>query len=395
MRLFIPTFFYIPKHQRVKVILSTLSLLLLLATIPAGLYLISKPQDPRSRASSEGVAPVQQLQSGFFLESKKEQWNGLEEIAVSVIAKSETEAANLFSAQLLFDPKVLEVVKIASSSGTPNSIEGDYFVKKWVEANFDNSTGLVSIVGGVSSPGLKTAPDSKSILATVTFRAKQTGETNLNFSDLSAIFRNSDNLSLFSTKQGLPLVISGQIASPSPTTRSSAQKLATSQLTITSPKGGETFPYLGVIPLRWNARSVDEVAIYLYKDSVFFGRILDFVPNPNLYDWEPKNSLALAFINDSSFQIELKGRTRNGDNVTSLSGPFIVSFEGKQASSAAQIQKSEADLNFDSRIDLKDISFLLSNYGKNGNSDLNRDGLINDLDLWLLRKILLEERVIH
>lgn len=386
MRLSLLRFGYIPPDLRKKLLFGLLTLLLIGATIPVGLYLVSKPQDPRSRASEELVTVGQ---TGFFLETKKTEWNGLEEIPVTIIAKSDTVEANLFVTKLAFDPSRLEVIKVASVSGTPNSIEGDYFIKKWVEASFDNTSGTISVIGGVPITGLKTTSEKKYVVATVIFKAKKIGDAQINFMEQSAIYKNTDNLDISILKQPISFSITGQIEASELTKKASPKPQIASSLTIISPSGGESYPYLGVIPVRWTAKDIEQISLSLYKDGAFFGRVFDFIPNPNQYDWEPKKSLSLPFINDgSSFQVELKGRAKSGEILNTLSGPFIINLSARIASPSARIIPIP--------VDLRNLSVLFSAYGQsNSTSDFNSDGLVNDLDLWILKNALLAQKIIN
>lgn len=88
------------------------------------------------------------------------------------------------------------------------------FITNWVEQNFDNNAGTVSLVGGVPNPGFQTTVGDKSaLMATIVFRPKKVGKGVIGFSDLSAIYRNSDNLNILTIKRDLEIEISRPVPS--------------------------------------------------------------------------------------------------------------------------------------------------------------------------------------
>lgn len=110
---------------------------------------------------------------------------------------SQNEDANLFSAQLKFNPENLEVV----------SIEKGTVLTNWVDSSFVNSTGDISIVAGLPSPGLKTTQGNDPLMARVFFRGKKAGAATINMTNESAIYSNSDNANIISGLISAPVVI--------------------------------------------------------------------------------------------------------------------------------------------------------------------------------------------
>lgn len=104
----------------------------------------------------------------------------------------------------------------------------DYFIKNVIEHKVDNSAGIISLVGGVPNPGIKTnISDESPIMATVTFKVKSgaTGDANISFDNSSAIYRNSDNVNILATKRNASVTITNSptaTSSPSPSVVSSA-----------------------------------------------------------------------------------------------------------------------------------------------------------------------------
>lgn len=126
---------------------------------------------------------------------------------VDIYARSDVDEANLFVAKVKYTPETVELVEI-------NKREGQSFVKNWVETSVD--AGIVSMVGGVPAPGIKT--DSKSgalLMGSIIFKTKASVTAKIELSDgNSAIYRNSDNTNVLSAVKG---VIEVPIKEPQPT----------------------------------------------------------------------------------------------------------------------------------------------------------------------------------
>ncbi len=139
-------------------------------------------------------------------------------IPVQIYADSETDAANLFSAKLTFNPQVLSVSSIDPTGS---------FVTTWAEKYFDNTNGNVSITGGVVSPGIKTT--TPQLLATVNFTPLTSGSTTINFDNTnSVIYRNSDNADILGSTTNYTFIIS-----PIPTQSSTPTLTVTPTMTPT------------------------------------------------------------------------------------------------------------------------------------------------------------------
>ena len=115
---------------------------------------------------------------------------------VDIYARSDFYAANLFVAKLNFPADAVEVVSI-DERGT-NSL-----ATQWPEASFDNTTGKISIVGGVISPGVKTNANANYLFATIIFKAKKTSSVNVSFAPESAIYSNANNTNLLTEANNL------------------------------------------------------------------------------------------------------------------------------------------------------------------------------------------------
>ncbi len=130
-----------------------------------------------------------------------------QEFTVPVQLRSDTENANLFVAKINFPASLLEVVGINDD----NSV-----ITTWAEQFYDNTTGQISLVGGVPSPGFK-SNNTPASMATITFRAKATGTALIDMTSESQIFSNATNQNILQKTQDVSIAINtSNGASPSP-----------------------------------------------------------------------------------------------------------------------------------------------------------------------------------
>lgn len=132
-------------------------------------------------------------------------------IPVALLARSDLEEANLFVAKIKFDKELLEVISIDLPDipvGSEAPIADLSFVKNWVEQNFDQNEGTISLVGGVPSPGFKTdSLDYPGVMTLIIFQAKKEGTAAISFSDASEVLRNSDNQNILQYKDNTQVLI--------------------------------------------------------------------------------------------------------------------------------------------------------------------------------------------
>ncbi len=256
-----------------------------------------------------------------------------EEILVKLYAASDIDEANLFVAKIKFDKDLLEVQKINYDRT---------FINNWVEQNYDNSGGTISLVGGVPSPGYKTTPGNPSLMATIIFKAKKIGSTTISFTDESVIYRNSDNQNILQIKVDSTISITEK-----------PEEVCVQVITpAKDPKTGECkeFPTPCDVPEGWV--KVDKCE----------------APPPSC---EPRPACLDA--TPPCLMPEPPG--------------------GWCPPSSIKI----GDGNKDGKINLVDMSVLLTYFNKTGNLppiDMNNDGVINTFDFSLMRKLLLELGVI-
>lgn len=166
-----------------------------------GFYFFQKPKAvpvPKKEVPQVVVAP----QAGFILEASSSAYVVGNEIRVTVLAKAETDAANLFVAKLRFPSDLLEATKIDLHPKSGNSFVASWFVANWVENIFDNQAGVVSLVGGVPSPGFLSPEGVSSPMADIVFKAKKEGKVELGVENTSAVYRNKDNENVINLREG-------------------------------------------------------------------------------------------------------------------------------------------------------------------------------------------------
>lgn len=132
------------------------------------------------------------LAAYFSLGGEKEVGLG-ERFSLTVGLQTE-ENVNAVEAKIDFEPQFLEVVSLDTSSSVFS-----FFVQK----DFDNSRGKITVVAGSPSPGVI----GSGRVAKINFRAKKTGETKITISGESKILTNADNRNIFSQPAAVKLLI--------------------------------------------------------------------------------------------------------------------------------------------------------------------------------------------
>lgn len=186
-------------------------LLILLSGIVAGVYLVAfgdplklfskaAPILPSTPETSFALELEKNAESPFPDEPAPDSISLKTKFRVDIYARSDIDVANLFVAKLKFDPSIINVDNIIRRD---NSL-----VKQWVETNFDNDNGIVSLAGTVSSSGLKTDVGNNYLLGSVVFNTKIEGNASITFVDTSAIFSNSSNMNLLALDKSKGLTVS-------------------------------------------------------------------------------------------------------------------------------------------------------------------------------------------
>jgi hypothetical protein len=409
-----------------KFILSLVSIFIMVLAIPVGVYLVGQ----RTHFWPQADTPVQKIEvgeTGFTVRNLPNQASDSAKLTVQVLARSDNDAANLFATRVNFPAEKLEVESIATSSATP-SLEKD-LAKKWIEADFNNQTGELNLIAGVPNPGVKTDPKVSYSLATIVFKVKVGGSATFHLDPDSAIFNNENNKKLEITKNDLtvdlpnqPVVcqsrpacldsrpsckiaepVEGWCPKPSPTPSSRFVKFVTQPATLSliAPLGGETISFNNFSQIRWNAQGLDKnanLSINLILNGQKLGRIASPSASLGQYTWKPSDVLLPALLTPTNtFGVEIETQAQNGQILQDQSkGPFVITLKDAslEASQAANLAQRGGDANNDGVIGLTDLSIILSSYGKTSNVDLgvdlNGDGVVNDVDLYLFKGVLLK-----
>ncbi|MBI2404946.1 hypothetical protein HYV22_02090 [Candidatus Gottesmanbacteria bacterium] len=182
-------------------------LILLLAGIALGVYLVQqktnlfskagslKPSGPETSFSLVGPQDCTSILCLFNLQKGSLP----EEFQVQLLVRSDIDEANLFKAKITFPADLVEIISISTDKS---------FIQNWVENFYDNSSGQISLTGGVPAPGFKTEQGQDSaLMATIIFRTKNLGKGTLVLTDESMIYRNTDNLNILTVKRPLDLNI--------------------------------------------------------------------------------------------------------------------------------------------------------------------------------------------
>lgn len=214
------------------------------------------------------------------------------------------------------------------------------FVNNWVEQYFDNTAGTISLVGGVPNPGFDTdIVSSAGQMAVIHFTALKAGTASISFTDESAIFNNADNANILVSKESVALTITAATVS------------------------------LPICPSGINCYGSDNVS--------------------NL-DGTACQDKPLRCVSSDPYN---KGITYCCDQPSST--PTISPSPFPVSSPVPGI----GDGNGDGKINLVDLSILLSDFNKTTGFrqgiDLNGDGIVNTPDFILMRNLLIQRGVIR
>lgn len=268
-------------------------------------------------------------------------------IPVALLIRSDIDEVNLFVAKIKFSSDILEVVSVKLPDiplGSQAPISSLSFIKNWVEQFYDSSSGVISLVGGVPSPGYKTnKEDFPGLMTVIFFRAKKAGTASVSFTNESQILRNIDNQDILTIKRDTEFKIEGEVICVSVITPAK------------DPKSGvcKEFPTPCEVPDGW----------------VKVNSCQAQCPEP------PKCDGQLIY-----------GDPKRDDPNRC---PSYV---------CKPTPKRKGDGNLDEKVNLTDMSVLLSDFNKEKGFrepiDMNDDGKINTFDFSLMRKLLIDLKVI-
>ncbi len=112
------------------------------------------------------------------------------------------------------------------------------------------------------------------------------------------------------------------------------------------------------------------------------------------FSWLPNEVLALPYIQPTNtYEIEIVGVSKEGVVARVISAPFGI-LGTEEVSGAAPNPESFSQ----NQLNVSDVSRALSNYLvlplKDGSLDLNKDEVVNELDLFLIRQNLILRGII-
>lgn len=212
------------KKTRIIIIISALGILvfiILAVTLPFKDQLLSRLY-PKTPSQAAGTQPITGPETSFTLVAPASVAPG-QEIRVSIWARSDIDAANLFVSKLKFPADLLAVTSITTNSASN-------FITNWIENDFDNVTGTISLIGGVPAPGYKTTANIPGLIAEIAFNAKKAGSATVSLDAGSAIYRDVDNVNILDIQRDVTFNIASTVATgtPIPTATVSATPFPTS-----------------------------------------------------------------------------------------------------------------------------------------------------------------------
>ena len=486
-------------------VVQLLLLVILIAGIIAGIYLVQQTQIFTPKASD--LLPVSPETSFSLIQQGKVKCPNIlnflpipcpkdlldDIVIVNLYARSDIEEANLFSAKLNFPKDLLEILYVQTISArdpdiicsqvvtkacevfnpqnckdfpTPCDVPAGWytgqtskdplqtnngFINNWVEQSFDDSSGTISLVGGVPAPGFKSIVSKESpLMATIFFRVKKEGLGKIDFDDSSTVYSNSNNINILTIKRALEI----NTSKPSPTQIPSPTLLQSwnYQKDYSGIQGKNNLYYLAYIKskatyseasfdgtnwqfsgadsdrnfliegfkiapswlshavIRWKAPQAGNISL-----NGYFQRCCsepgDFNHKPYTIFSIHKNNTELwnkeTEITDK-YNYSLSASVSAGDNIefwvdanndSGWDGTWM-DFTISYISSLPVVPlPGSGDGNGDGTVDLRDMSILLTDFNKKENIrkeiDMNGDGIINTLDYVFLRNLLVEKGVIR
>lgn len=385
-----------PKLNQQGVIAHFFLLVLIGVGLVVGLYLVQHKTNILPKAAS---TPINTPVTSFILSPNASIINvGGDKLAVKLIVRSDISATNLFIAKINFNKDLLAVTGIDYSNS---------FIRNWAEQYYDNTSGIISLVGGFPNPGFQTNKDSAgSPMAIIYFQALKTGTASISFSAGSEIYDVINNVNILTVKEPIdisigssaPLPTATSISTPKPTSTPAPTAMVAVSPTSVSRTGTITITYSG-IP---NPNSKDVIQFVTNGMTQIVGSAV-WINNCTVGGaaplGTPKSSgsclVDLTKVGIPSSITTLNAVLYSGANIgqiIALSNQFSL-VSSTPVPTASPIP-GNGDGNNDGKVNFADLSILFTDFNKTGSFrkgiDLNGDGVINSFDFSLLRTILIK-----
>ncbi len=336
--------------------------------------------------------------------------------AVPLKVRSGTDMSNLFTAKLTYSKDLLQIQSIDRTGS---------FVTNWGESIFDNTSGSISIVGGVPAPGFETI-GADALMATINFKSLTTtngGVATIQFDAKSSIFRNIDNTNILTQTTPLSLTIKPEpTPTPTPTPKPTAVPTPTptptpsptptpTPLPVACSLTSATWSNLSVNPV--NSGTTLNLLVNSTGDcasktvSLVVTQDNGILPSGSVTT-NPSNATFIGNTASTSWVAEYHPDGPFGTFdppeyyfTATLNSPTTGTAAIKSANPEAQVNNSSAptsspkpgvagDGNNDGTVGLVDLSVMLSNFLKSSTQadfpthlDLNNDGVLNSFDFTL------------
>lgn len=409
----------VPEDQKRSKVAIVIMVLVLLA-MPLGVFLTLRTQNPYSQASVEQPTDVVSDEASLTLLSRVPAINNQMVFPLDVVIRSDAVPANLFIGRVSFPADKLEVVAIASKSADLTDTTREYVATEWLDTSFNNEEGFVNLAAGTPTPGLKTKsndPTAK-LLATIYFKAKNSGNAEITLQEGSMILKEGDSTNILNKAQSTTLTINqsgGDFVDR--TFEQQAQLLAaesstSATLKITSPSGGEVRSYYKPITITWQDESqptpsprprsnttiqVGKTRLSIFMNGEYLGQIIETSGDVSHHVWIPSKTLPTAYIKpENRFEIEVITEENGVEKKIRSSGPFSLVLSETTTAITFTTQTltiDRTDINNDGSVDFKDASFILSQFlspvtEQNKRADINNDRVINSIDLYFITQAL-------
>lgn len=385
-----------PKLNQQGVIAHLFLLILIGVGLVVGLYLVQHKTNILPKAAS---TPINTPVTAFILSPNASIINvGGDKLAVKLIVRSDISPTNLFVAKINFNKDLLAVTGIDYSNS---------FTKNWVEQYYDNSLGVISLVGAAPNPGFQTNKDNAgSPMAIIYFQALKAGTASISFSSDSEIFDNANNVNILTVKDPIDISISSSAPGPTITPTSTPKPTSTPAPTATVAVSPTSVSRIGTITITYsgipNPNTKDVIQFVTNGMTQIVGSavwINNCTVGGSFPTGTPKSS-GLCLIDLTKVGIPPGITTLNavlysGANI----GQIIALSNQFNLVSATPIPSASptpgnGDGNNDGKVNFADLSIMFTDFNKTGGFrkgiDLNGDGVINSFDFSLLRTILIK-----